>query len=350
MAAVCRGFVRSATVSADLARARNASERRRSSPARSARGLLLGVGFLALVLGSWVGVHQAPARAPAAASSAAPAPPSARPLATVESPPPGIHALDPKAEIAPWPRLNPEANMTRAWRLAEGPHRAPGDRRRLVTLTFDDGPSPDTTPRVLDLLKKHDVHATFFVIGRYLDGDGDRQVAAREVLKRAVAEGHLVGNHTHDHALLTAIPHTQVLEQIDRGAASIERAIGKKPLLFRPPFGELDDFGQEAMRERGLDVLLWSIEAQDMERDDTPAMLRDLTKQLAYNEGGIVLLHDFRWSSVALLKRLLTYLEARRYDPDRPDREGYVVVDLPEYLRAVQASPPQPGARSRAKR
>jgi peptidoglycan/xylan/chitin deacetylase (PgdA/CDA1 family) len=245
----------------------------------------------------------------------------------------------------PWPRLNPEANITKAWRLAEGPHRQPGDKRRLVTLTFDDGPFPETTPKVLDLLAKYEVRATFFVIGRYLDGDGERARASRVVMKQIVDGGHLVGNHTHDHALLTAISHTQVLEQIDRGAASIERAIGKRPILFRPPFGELDDFGQDAVRARQLDVLLWNVEAKDMERNDTQAMFRELVRQLAYNEGGVVLLHDIRWTSVKILKKLLAYLDARRYDPSRPGREGYEIVDLPTYLREVEASPPQPGAR-----
>ncbi|MDF2697543.1 MAG: polysaccharide deacetylase [Labilithrix sp.] len=245
----------------------------------------------------------------------------------------------------PWPRLNPEANITKAWRLAEGPHRQPGDRRRLVTLTFDDGPFPETTPKVLELLAQYDVHATFFVIGRYLDGSGERAQASRAVLRQIVDAGHLVGNHTHDHSLLTGVSHTQVLEQIDRGAASIERAIGKKPILFRPPFGELDDFGQEAVRARQLDVLLWNVEAKDMERDDSQAMFRELVRQLAYNEGGVVLLHDIRWSSVKILKKLLAYLDARRYDPERPTREGYQIVDLPTYLREVEASPPQQGAR-----
>ena len=214
-----------------------------------------------------------------------------------------------------------------------------------MTLTFDDGPFPETTPTVLDLLAKHEVHATFFVIGRYLDGDGERAQASREVLKKVVAGGHLVGNHTHDHALLTSVSHTQVLDQIDRGAASIERAIGKKPILFRPPFGELDDFGQEAVRARQLDVLLWNIEARDMERNDTQKMYREIVHQLAYNEGGIVLLHDIRWTSVNILKKLLGYLEAKRYDPTRPEREGYQIVDLPTYLREVEASPPKPRVR-----
>lgn len=250
-------------------------------------------------------------------------------------------------ELPPWPRLNPDASIKKAWRLAEGPHRKPGDKRRLVTLTFDDGPFPETTPKVLELLHKYDVHATFFVVGRYLDGDGDRARASRDVLGRIAAAGHLVGNHTHDHALLTSISHTQVLEQIDRGAASIERAIGQKPIFFRPPFGELDEFGQDAVRARGLDILLWNVEAADMERDDSQKMYRDLVRQLAYNEGGVVLLHDIRWSSIHILEKLLAYLDAKKYDAGRPEREGYEIVDLPSYLREVAASPPQRDSRGR---
>jgi len=288
---------------------------------------------MSLAAGSWVSLHAPP---PAPKTAAAPA----SPLDEVAPP-----SLDPSSELRPWPRLNPDVNMAQAWRLAEGPNRREGDKRRLVTLTFDDGPFPETTPRVLELLAKYGVHATFFVIGQYLDGSAERAKASRDVLAKIVAAGHLVGNHTHDHALLTAVSHTQVLEQIDRGAASIERVTGNKPVLFRPPFGELDAFGQEAVRARGLDVVLWNVEAKDMERDDASAMFREITSQLRYAEGGVVLLHDIRWSSVRTLEKLLAWFDARRFDRARPEREGYELVDLPTYLREVQASPPRPGAR-----
>jgi len=252
--------------------------------------------------------------------------------------------------VGPWPRLNPEASLSKAWRIADGPHRRPGDKRRFVTLTFDDGPFPETTPKVLELLAKHGVHATFFVIGRYLDGEGERAVASREVLKKTAAAGHLIGNHTHDHSLLTNITHTQVLDQIDRGASSIERVIGKRPLLIRPPYGQLDDFGQAAIRDRGLDILLWNIEAKDMERDDTYTMYTELVHQLAVKDGGVILLHDIRWSSIHILERLLDYLDAKRWDPERPNRPGFVVVDMPTYLREVDASPPQIRARAARKK
>jgi peptidoglycan/xylan/chitin deacetylase (PgdA/CDA1 family) len=299
-----------------------------------------------IALGSWIGLH------PSATASAPPASGASQPAEKAPADPTETQHVETALAPGPvpWPHLNPEASIPKAWRLAEGPHRKPGDKRRLVALTFDDGPSPETTPRVLELLAKHGIHATFFVVGRYLDGDGDRAVLSRDVLRSIVDAGHLVGNHTHDHALLTTVTHTKVLEQIDRGAASIERVIGKRPILFRPPFGALDDFGEAAVRERGLDVVLWSAEAQDMERDDADSMYSELVRQLVYNEGGIVLLHDIKPSSVKILNKLLTYLTARRWDPARPQRVGYEIVDLPSYLREVETSPPEPGARDKLKK
>jgi peptidoglycan/xylan/chitin deacetylase (PgdA/CDA1 family) len=239
----------------------------------------------------------------------------------------------------PWPQLNPDASVQKAWMVAEGPAYSAKSGRRLVTLTFDDGPFPETTPAVLRILAKHKVHASFFVIGRYLDGDDARAQESRAVVKQVAAAGHLIGNHTHDHAHLTGVTHTQVLEQIDEGAASIERATGKRPILFRPPFGELDDFGRAALRDRSLDLVLWSIEKSDMVRADSHAIFRELVGQIEYKEGGIVLLHDIRWTSIAALRELLGWLDDHRYDPRHPTRLGYEIVDLPTYLREVAAAP-----------
>lgn len=255
------------------------------------------------------------------------------------APLPQLHDPSSFPSMRPWPQLNAEASIPKAWMVAEGPAYQAGSGRRLVTLTFDDGPFPETTPAVLRVLAKHKVHASFFVIGRYLDGEEPRAKASREVLKQVVAAGHLVGNHTHDHARLTTVTHTQVLEQIDQGSASIERATGRRPILFRPPFGALDDFGRAAVRERGLDLLLWSIEKQDMRRADSHAVFRELVGQIEYKEGGIVLLHDIRWTSVAALRELLGWLHDHRWDPNKPARLGYEIVDLPTYLREVAAAP-----------
>lgn len=317
-----------------------------------------------LAIGSWVGLGKpsleearawvgkvkagADARAGANADADADARPDARASADADADAKRADAgekgklggeLDGIPSMRAWPELNAEASIGKAWMVAEGPAYPAGSGRRLVTLTFDDGPFPETTPTVLKILARAKVHASFFVVGRYLDGDDGRARQSREVLKQVAAAGHLIGNHTHDHENLAAVTHTEVLEQIDRGAASIERVTGKRPILFRPPYGKLDEFGQAAVRERGLDLLLWSVEKQDMQREDSHEVFRELVGQIEYKEGGIVLLHDIRWTSVAVLRELLGWLRTHRWDPQRPSRLGYEIVDLPAYLREVAAAP-----------
>lgn len=239
----------------------------------------------------------------------------------------------------PWPAINAEASVKRAWLLAEGPLPTPGDGRRLVTLTFDDGPFPETTPVVLRVLERHHVHATFFWIGRYLDGNSDRAVRTRETALEVRAAGHLIGTHTHDHERLIGVSRAKVLAQIDRGMTSIERAIGVRPSVFRPPFGQLDPYGESLATERGLTLVLWNVETQDLQRTDADAMAKNLEDQIDFAGGGIVLLHDIRFSTAATVDKLLTWIDRHRYDPAKPDVVGYDVVDFAEFTRATAASP-----------
>lgn len=219
-------------------------------------------------------------------------------------------------------------SKSRAWLLAEGPARET-DAPRLVTLTFDDGPDPDTTHTVLSLLAKHHARATFFFIGRYLDGNKRKAIAARKAAREIADAGHIVGSHTHDHDLLTTDTHNEVLGQIDEGIASIQRAIGKRPELFRPPYGQLDAFGEQAIAERHLGLVLWSVEAGDMQEPDEEAMFVHLVEQLDYGAGGLVLLHDVKWPTVHVLARLLDWLDAKKYS----------IVDLPTYFNETFEHP-----------
>ena len=151
--------------------------------------------------------------------------------------------------------------------VAEGLTHGANDGRRLVTFTFDDGPFPETAPTVLRILDQHRIRGTFFFIGKYLDGDDKHAIETRMWAKRISDAGHLVGNHTLDHKLLTSLSHAAALSEIDDSAAAIERATGKRPVLFRPPYGEVDPWLQAALRERHLDLLLWNIDVEDMKKD-----------------------------------------------------------------------------------
>jgi hypothetical protein len=139
--------------------------------------------------------------------------------------------------------------------------------------------------------------------------------------------------------MLLGLPPSQVMTQIDEGTAAVERVVGRRPLFFRPPYGQLDAWGSQLVRDRGLELVLWNVEVGDMRKQDVGTMFESLRQQLEYAGGGIVLMHDIRWSSVAALSRLLDWLDARKYDPEHPDTVGFEVVDLVDYIRATAASP-----------
>ncbi len=293
-------------------------------------GLRSAVPWFALATGTLLGLRT-PALAVTPAQDVVSTPANADPPQPVDAtllPDPG-----------PWPTLNPECNLGRAWLLAEGPAHEPRDGRRWVTLTFDDGPRPETTPEILRLLRQDHVRATFFFIGSYLEGDKPRAVESRAILKEALAHGHMIGSHTEDHARLTSLGPSQALAQIDDGIDAVAGVAPTPPILFRPPYGDLDAFTESHLRARGQQLVMWSVEASDMRSSDAAAMTASLEDQLDFNGGGVVLLHDVRRSTVTVLKSLLEWLRARRFDPKRPERPGFVVTDLLTYQRETAAHP-----------
>jgi peptidoglycan/xylan/chitin deacetylase (PgdA/CDA1 family) len=299
---------------------------------------------LALVVGTFVGMRRPSAR-PAlesttdAASAKREARAGVSSVPPVEGEPPPVDAGAIADPAKMWPSLNPSESMERAWLVTEGPAHAPEDGRRLVTFTFDDGPFPETTPTVLRILARHGIRATFFFIGEYLEGESHRAVETRQWARRIAEAGHCIGNHTRDHRLLTALSHTAALDEIDRAGSAIEAATGQRPWLFRPPYGALDPWLEGALRDRGLELLLWSVDVQDIKDDDADEIVRRVQEQLEYKQGGVVLLHDVHPASVQAFGKLVGWLEANRWDPAHPERHGWKIVDLGEYMRATAAAP-----------
>jgi peptidoglycan/xylan/chitin deacetylase (PgdA/CDA1 family) len=298
------------------------------------------------MVGTWVGLGRPPAQTafvPAASARGAVAG-AARNTANPVVPPleRAPSAIDSNAladPSPPWPELNPQDSAERAWLVTEGPAHAPRDGRRLVTFTFDDGPSPETAPSVLRILDDHNIRAAFFFIGEYLDGSDRRATETREWARRIAAAGHYVGNHTFDHRMLTGLSHAAAVVEIDRSANAIEGATGMRPWLFRPPYGALDPWLEGALRDRGLQLLLWNVDVQDMKRSDPDEIQRLLREQIEYKQGGIVLLHDVHAPSVKAFGKLVRWLESDKWDPKHPERHGWEIVDLGEYLRATAAFP-----------
>lgn len=154
-----------------------------------------------------------------------------------------------------------------------------------VALTFDDGPDPEITPAVLDILAEHQARATFFVIGRYLD----RHRALGERMHR---EGHELGNHSWQHSpFQNFYPSSRHGEEIDRCAQLIKSVThsGQEP-WYRPPVGLKSPGMARASQRRGVKVVAWSIHSRDTMASDAQAVANGVINRIG--PGDIVLLHD----------------------------------------------------------
>ena len=158
-----------------------------------------------------------------------------------------------------------------------------GEGSRQLALTFDDGPNDPWTLRLLEILDRHQVRATFFLIGRF--------VAQRpEIARQVAASGHVIGNHTYDHPNLIFVRPSAVEGQIRLCAQALEDAIGAHSNLFRPPFGGRTPQALRAVRRCGLVPVLWSVSGWDW---DAKSAAEVENKVMGSLEGGeVILLHD----------------------------------------------------------
>ena len=153
-----------------------------------------------------------------------------------------------------------------------------------VALTFDDGPHPEGTPAVLEVLDEADVKATFFLVGEQVER---RPALAAEIARR----GHLVALHGFRHRPQPLIGAAAVAEDLARGAAAIESATGSQPSVHRPPYGLYSPAGLATVRRNGWQPLLWSKWGKDWRRLTTPQRIAArVTREL--RPGDVILLHD----------------------------------------------------------
>ena len=162
-------------------------------------------------------------------------------------------------------------------------------RPNELALTFDDGPNPTATPRLLDLLQLHNVKATFFLIGRY---------ALREpaLARRIAAEGHTLGNHTMTHPRLPLCSHARIMREFTSTQHAIEDTTGAHVHLFRPPFGNRSPYVLRAARALGLTPVLWNLIANDWKLPSAEAITSRLQTGIALNHrhnlASNIVLHD----------------------------------------------------------
>lgn len=166
-----------------------------------------------------------------------------------------------------------------------------------ILLTFDDGPDSQTTPRILEILKKHNVKAVFFITGR-------KSAENQELLRKISLEGHAIGNHTFSHSNLFPIFSVKkMLEEIKRTSDIIEKTTGKKVVLFRPPFGITNPNVAGAIKKTGMEVIGWSMRSFDTMTKDPRVLRSRILNNIS--EGDIVLLHDTQVQTVQILDNFI---------------------------------------------
>ncbi|OQM44742.1 hypothetical protein B6A27_14870 [Anoxybacillus sp. UARK-01] len=188
---------------------------------------------------------------------------------------------------------------------AEKPSSPPSKR---VALTFDDGPHPQNTLKILNLLKKYEAKATFFMLGSRVDFYPD-------IAKKIAEEGNELGNHTWDHKDLTTLNSAEIRKEIRDTNEMIKKTTGREPTVFRPPYGAIND---QVKRMVGMPVVLWTVDTLDWQSHDPHAMLQIVKKNV--KDGSIILMHDIHESTAEAVEPVLKYLKD----------EGYTFVTVSE--------------------
>ena len=204
----------------------------------------------------------------------------------------------PLPDLPSLPRtLPPEA------RVSYSQMHVPGN---VIAITFDDGPHPQNTPRLLDMLKERGIKATFFLIGK-------SAATWPDVVKRIIAEGHEVANHTWTHPLLTHLSEAKVLDELQSTHDAITKACGTAPILYRPPYGAASMSQKKMIHEHfGYPTILWDVDPEDWRAPRFIAKVHDcLLKET--RSGSIILCHDIHQPTVDAMPSTLDDLTARGF-------------------------------------
>jgi peptidoglycan/xylan/chitin deacetylase (PgdA/CDA1 family) len=195
---------------------------------------------------------------------------------------------------------------------------------RQLALTYDDGPNDPHTLRLLEVLARHDVRATFFMMGCFVEKRPD---LAREVVKA----GHVVGNHTFNHPSLTFKSSREVITQLTSCDRALTDAVGSHSNLFRPPFGARRPAVLRIARQLNLEPIMWNVTGYDWSASSAEAIERKVTGRV--RGGDVILLHDGghrafgtdRSRTVTATERLIFRYKA----------EGFEFVTIPEMMKKV---------------
>lgn len=184
--------------------------------------------------------------------------------------------------------------------------------RKQIALSFDDGPLPVYTHNILEILRLHQVQAAFFCIGK--------RVEEQEALfKQIYAEGHVIGNHSFSHHLWFDLFSSAKMEKdLRRMSDTMHKAVGVKPLLFRPPYGVTNPNLRKAVQKNGFTAIGWNVRSLDTVIKNQQKLLKKVTGRL--KPGAILLFHDSGKATVQVLSAFISHCKEQGYEIVRLDK------------------------------
>jgi peptidoglycan/xylan/chitin deacetylase (PgdA/CDA1 family) len=187
-----------------------------------------------------------------------------------------------------------------------------------IAITFDDGPNQQYTPQVLSALAQHNASATFFVIGKNIQGN-------EHILRQIDAEGHSIGNHSYTHSFFMDFKSLQGFkDELNQAADDVFKVIGKRMKLFRPPYGVTTPNLVRASNALNYDIIGWSIRSLDTTADTAQTITRRVQNQI--KPGAIILFHDTSDKTIQVLNQTLNFAK----------ENGYKIVSV-EHLLMIEA-------------
>lgn len=187
-------------------------------------------------------------------------------------------------------------------------------QEKILALTFDDGPDPEKTPKILEILKQHGISATFFVIGKKIQG-------AESILKKIKEEGHLLANHSFSHSYFFDFYSTKkVTADLQAANNTIREVAGVTPRLFRPPYGVTNPNIAAAVKKLSLTSIGWNVRSLDTVINDQEKLYKRVISRI--RPGSILLFHDTGVHTIETLKEVILFAQ----------KNGYTIVGLDKML------------------
>ena len=186
-----------------------------------------------------------------------------------------------------------------------------------IYLTFDDGPHPVYTPRLLDLLNRYNAKASFFLLG-------EKILLYPGIVERIKKEGHTIGNHGFSHQSMIFWKRGKIIREILQTDYAIEKITGKRPLFFRPPYGKFDLRFKKLMDELHHKLVIWSLLSYDFKETNPERLIKKVLEKI--HRGAIVLFHDGHSNTPVMLEALPTILNSFHH-------LGYQMKTLEQIIR-----------------